>query len=330
MKIFVLDDRFYSPHKNSEILASMVVEIRKNILGMIIDHWQQLDKEAPSLDASNLSSTSIQKRFKNTSSPNTFEQFLRRPYIVVHAGSHIGAEHCPQIRKDAREAGALVAAHGFSLLYGGGAGGLMGLVLEGFIEEMNKRGRRPDQYSVQVLPSEFVFGVRNPNGMRPANEGLCDITDAALILPDFAARRFLLNNCGVAAITCPGGIGSVDEGTDVLVHEKTGLGNIPLYFLNTYVEKAEKGFYQPLLDQLRLAVDCGLEEASFLEIVMNRVKKTPKKIFEDLMPKLEQVQALPDQVYQAYCQINGVKEGKAKTPRRTARSNKYRLIDLNP
>ena len=328
MKIFVPNYRHTLPHINSEILAFMMAEIFREDLSKAIDHWSRLDKGIGTTNASDFFVTSVRDILRTTPPKSTLEPFLRRPHIVVHGGSKEGTEHSKdQLGDLAERTGKLVASNGFSLWYGGGSKGLMGRIIKGFADEVKKSDGRDDQYSLQIVPSEFVFGVKSATGMKASNEGLCESTDAAIIMPDFVTRLELLSSRCAAAITCPGGSGTLNEWSHILVHNKTGLRDIPLYTLNPLMKKSQKGYYDFLLAHMESTVEHGQESSLALDFITKGVRKTPEKIFEDLMLRLEQGHATPDQVYAEYCQDNHVKPGIPKQRKPSARGNKYALTN---
>ncbi len=166
---------------------------------------------------------------------------------------------------------------------------------------------------IQIIPSEFVRGVESINGLCPANEGLCRATDAAIVMPDFMTRRELLDSRCVAAITCPGGTGSLDEWSDILAHIKTGLRGLRLYTINPHIEALGYGYYDPLRRAVQSFVNCGFESPTTLDHV--HFMETAARAFEDLMPKLRQEGQTPDQTYAAYCERHNVAPGVPKGKR---------------
>ncbi len=294
----------------------MLVEIDERDLKNVIAYWRALDKMAEFQSVADFFVRNIKEVCERSPQKQTLEPFLRRPHITAHAGAKNGAEHCRDtVREAAYSTGRLVAFHGFNLWYGGGQEGLMGCLIQGFNDELKQIERKPDQYSVQIIPSEFVLGVTSTNGLHPVNEGLCNVTDAAIVMPDFVTRRELLDSRCVAAITCPGGTGSLDEWSDMVVHIKTGLRHMHLYTLNPYIDALGCGYY----DQLRLAVQsfvrCGLESQTTFDHI--HFKETAEGVFGDLMPKLRERSLAPDQVYAAYCDRHrvspwGIPKGKKR------------------
>ena len=324
MKIFVPAGRYVLLPQDPKKLSSIMVEVPYNDLGKINHHWKQTNMEGTPSGISDIFTPCVSETFKRNVIHGTFEPFLRRPHIVLHGGSKDGADHCKdQFAELAEAVGRLVAANGFCLWYGGSKEGLMGGFIKGFKDVLENNGPRDDQYSVQVLPSGFVFAGERAHGMRASNEGLSHNTDAAIIVPDFVTRLELLSSRSAAAITCPGGSGTLNEWSHVLVHDKTGLRDIPLYTLNPLMGGSQEGYYDFLLAFMEKTVEHGLESGPALDFITRGIRQTPEQIFKDLMQRLERSNALPDQVYKAYCEKNSVKPWEAKKMKRTARSDKY-------
>ena len=307
MKIFVPKYRNDMPPENPWLLNKMMVEVSAFDLPRVIGFWQSVSSVENFIDAGTFFRTNTQEVCQHTTKELSLEPFLRRSHFVIHAGSQSGNERCSDVLAEAAyNAGKLVAQHGGNLWNGGGTGGLMKTSLDGFKDEA-KKNPRPDQYSIQVIPADFVVGVKSTNGFHPKNEGLSDITDAAIIMPHFPTRRELLGSRCAAALSLAGSIGSLDEWSMIAVDIKTGLSDTNLYAINTYVQALGGGFYDDLRRQLGGFVKCGLLDKEVLKTL--HFKETPEQAFADLMPKLKQKNATPDQVYDDYCKLHHVSPG---------------------
>ncbi len=232
-------------------------------------------------------------------SKNALEPYLRRPHITLHCGAKEGSDQTgPLAKKIMYDAGVLVAQHGFNLWYGGGDVGLMGAAHKGFKDGIQHH-RYPDQYSVQICPAPFVYGVTSANGMRPANEGLAKNSDVAIVMPDFVTRRELLSSKCAAAFSGIGGVGTIDEITDILVHIKTGLRPTNIYILNPHVPELGRGYWDPFRDLIVGFIKCAFESPKTLDHV--NFKPSPEAAMQHLMEKLDTLSQNPHTVYQEYC-----------------------------
>ncbi len=309
MKIFVPIFRQIIPAKHPEFFAKWMVQVSEDDLrNCVIPHWQKIDTSKDIHEVGRLYKKSIEEICGHKLEFGTLDPFLRRDIITVHAGSGSGDKDCSDLfLKNAFTVGYLTAQNKWNLSYGGGDTGGMGQVAKGYYAGLNECGRAEDQYSIQVIPADFVTSVKSLNGLRPKNEGLCSSTDGALVLPDFMMRRYILDTRCTAAITCAGSIGSLDEWTDIAVAIKTGLGNVRLYTLNPYVEKLGGKFYDPLKNQIANSIKCGLQDPNIFNHF--RFMKTPEAVFDDLMTELAKNNETPEEKYQARKQRFNFKTG---------------------
>jgi uncharacterized protein (TIGR00730 family) len=288
MKIYVPRLQHFSPKAtpdNPHILADMLVEIDYSDLENIIRYWNLAANYTKDTDPCTLwrSVKHVCKhRIKNGSIGS--KPFLWRPAITVHCGSQNDADQCKVLFAESmKEVGRLIAENGYNLWYGGGNIGLMGITLEGFNEQL-KQKRYRHQYSIQVIPGNFVIGVQSKNGLHPANEGLGTLSDVAIVTPDFVARRDLLDSICTVAIPGPGGIGTKDEIFDVLVHNKTGLRNTLLYLLDLKSPKTGRGCYHYLRMQLEDDIINGIAKTEHLNCI--QFMGSPQEIFAALKEKI--------------------------------------------
>ncbi|MDR1826691.1 MAG: TIGR00730 family Rossman fold protein [Rickettsiales bacterium] len=132
--------------------------------------------------------------------------------LCVYAGHNFG--HNPNFAVDAEKLGHLMAESRIRLVYGAGNVGLMGAVSQAVL----CRGGR-------------AVGVTTPHIMakqEPSQEGIVlEVKDNLL---DRKARLIELSD---AFCILPGGMGTLNEVSDVLVMHQIGETNLPVYFLNT-------------------------------------------------------------------------------------------------
>ncbi len=303
MKIFVPKYRQDMPPEDFWRFIGMFVEVsEQNLRERVIPFWQEHAKakyEDPDVYfRQNIKNICERKKY-------TLEPFFRRPSITIHAASTLGNDKI--FADTAYNAGKSVAREGFNLWYGGGKNGLMGKAVAGFIDERERIGALPDQYAIQVIPGDFVLGVTSVNGMRPENEGLCCVTDAALVMPHFVTRREILDGRCAASVTCPGGLGTANEWTDMATGEKVGTQAIPFYTINVQIGEDGERYWDWLRRGMDVMAKCGFLNPDFIK--RTRFVNTPEEALEDLMVKLKKENATPSEVYKAYCTENKVEPG---------------------
>jgi len=138
------------------------------------------------------------------------------------------------LRTPAREFAELIGEAGHTLVWGGSDTGLMKVVADG-VRETGGRLRRG------------LGGVSPGLGKKDADE--------MVIARDLAERKALLLAKSDAVVVMAGGLGTLDEATDILEQRKHGLHDKPVVLLNT------AGFYDGLALQLR-----RMEEEGFLPV----------------------------------------------------------------
>ncbi len=321
MKIFVPEFRYERPSCKNGAIIKMLVEVDRRDLYRIIDYWKHMDKIEQTINDC-LLRESIETVCEYPIKRETLSPFLLRPHITVHSGAREPEPFCKEIFERAMyETGQLVAANGFNLWYGGGDGGLMGLTAKGFFEQ-NRHYERKDQYTIQIMPADFVVGVKSSNGAVPANEGLGSTSDAVIVLPDFVDRRELLDSRFTASITGPGGSGTLDELYDILVHAKTGLRAMHSYVLNLFIPEFNEGYYELPRKQIERGITCGMESSKSRKHI--RFMETPQAIMEHLMNVLDETGNNPQIIYEInrriYDQRQGLGRGSLYTPFRRAHS----------
>ena len=127
---------------------------------------------------------------------------------------------------ETERAGALLAQNGHSLVFGGGASGLMGAAARGF----HSRGAE----IIGVAPSFFnVDGVLFPHCTQ------------MITTETMRERKETMENLSDAFLVTPGGIGTLEEFFEVLTLKQLGRHNKPIAVLNV------DGYYTPMLELLR-------------------------------------------------------------------------------
>ncbi|MBI4080386.1 MAG: TIGR00730 family Rossman fold protein [Candidatus Levybacteria bacterium] len=148
-------------------------------------------------------------------------------YIAVFCSANDLEE---KYTKPAKEFARLLAANNYHLVWGGSDKGLMEIIASGAQEGGSK-----------------LIGVSVEHLKHVAREN----TDEMIIAKDLGERKatMLLRSDAIAVLV--GGLGTLDEVTDILEHKKHGLHNKPIVVLNT------ENFYEGLKVQLQKMKDDG-------------------------------------------------------------------------
>ena len=161
--------------------------------------------------------------------------------ITVYCGSTPGSLAC--YTQEAAELGRWIGEHGHALVYGGSNTGMMGAVADAVLAAGGK--------VIGVIPDVAVSKKR----MHP---GLTE----AIFTQTVAERRSRMIELGDAFIALPGGIGTLDEMTEVLSLASLELLDKPLVFFNT------NGYYEPMRQVLEHIVGNEFGKKSYFEQVL--------------------------------------------------------------
>jgi len=175
--------------------------------------------------------------------------------ICVFCGSAEGSS--PRYGEAAAAMGRLLAEKGYTLVYGGGNVGTMGIMAEA---AMNTGGR-----VLGIIPKKL-------NGMVDHLE-----LSELLVVEDMHERKALMQKKSDAFIALPGGIGTMEELFEVWTWRYIGYHNKPVGLLNCC------GFYDKLLSFLKTMRDEGFVNAEILEDLC--VGENPKTLIEALERK---------------------------------------------
>lgn len=153
----------------------------------------------------------------------------RKNSIAVYCASAMG--HDPVYREEAEKLAQLLADQGRKLVYGSGNLGLMGVVSQ----LAREKGCRTEGVNItRFHRDEFV-----------------PMSDEYVLFPTLAERkREMLSRCD-ASIALPGGTGTLDELTEVLVQLQIGGTDKPIGLLNV------NGFYDPLVQLFDNMLNAG-------------------------------------------------------------------------
>jgi uncharacterized protein (TIGR00730 family) len=153
------------------------------------------------------------------------------------------------------ELGAMLAAKGHTLIYGGGGAGLMGAAARGM--------KRCNGRVIGVVPSFLkVDGV------------LFDGCDEMLYTDTMRQRKQLMEEKAQAFIVTPGGIGTYEEFFEIYTLKQLGRHHKPIVIFNI------NGYYDAMLAMLRCTADEGFMREASLDLFT--VASTPQQVLEQL------------------------------------------------
>ena len=132
--------------------------------------------------------------------------------VAVYCGHEFGNN--PEYARDAHRVGELLARNKMTLVFGGGNVGLMGTVATAAIENGgNVIGISTTHVVSLQEPAHEEIDVKIVDGLSARKEEMFELSDAFIILP--------------------GGIGTLDEMTDIMTKQQVGESCKPIYMLNT-------------------------------------------------------------------------------------------------
>lgn len=161
--------------------------------------------------------------------------------ICVFCASSDGTD--PAHRAAASSFGALLAARGIALVYGGGRVGLMGALADGAL----RAGGRV----IGVIPRAMIEAERGHTGL------------AALhVVTTMHERKAKMVELSDGFLALPGGFGTFDELFEVITWAQLGIHGKPIGVLDT------GGFYAPLMTFLDHVVAEGFIQPRFRNMVL--------------------------------------------------------------
>lgn len=150
--------------------------------------------------------------------------------VCVFCGSGLGSD--PLFREEAAMLGKLLADRGISLVFGGGKVGIMGVLANNVL--MN------GGTCIGVMPRNIVE-------LEIAHTNLSELH----IVDNILQRKSLMAEISDAFIAFPGGLGTLDELTEMLTHNQLRIFDKPIGLLNV------NGYFDHLLAFFDHAVSNG-------------------------------------------------------------------------
>lgn len=168
--------------------------------------------------------------------------------ICVYCGSRPGST--PAFAQTAALVGRWIGEHGGQLVYGGGRGGLMGVVADAALDA----GARV----VGVIPRALVEREH-------AHRGCTEL----LIVDTMHERKRLMAEHADAFLALPGGIGTFEEFFEAWTWRQLGYHDKPVGLLN------QDGYYDALLDFLRHGVGSGFMDEGQMRLIAANAQWQP-------------------------------------------------------
>ncbi len=150
--------------------------------------------------------------------------------LCLFCGSKSGNR--PEYAQLAEQLGRATALAGYSLVYGGGRVGLMGIAADACLAAGGE--------VIGIIPQQLV-------DWEAAHHGLTRLE----VVTDMAARKARMFELADAIVTLPGGFGTLDEIFEILTYRQLGIAHQPCAFLDV------NAFWQPLMLMLDHQVESG-------------------------------------------------------------------------
>ena len=163
----------------------------------------------------------------------------------------------PIYTKAAYEFGQMVAKRGWGLVYGGGDKGLMGAAADGALAEGGR--------VIGVIP-DFLLG----------KEGDRDDLTEKHVLSSLNERKELIASRSAAFVTMPGGVGTIDELTEVWTWHVLGRHDKPVGIYNV------DGYFDKLIEFINHMVSLELTGEHYMKAI--RVANNPEGLLDALIP----------------------------------------------
>ncbi len=161
--------------------------------------------------------------------------------IAVYCGSSAGNNE--KYIEAAKQLGKWIGESGNTLIYGGANKGLMGAVADSVLDNGGK--------VIGVLPDVPLIQARKHTGLTE-----CINTSS------MAERKSKMIELADAFIALPGGIGTLDEITEVLSLSSLDVVSGPIILFNT------EGYYEPLRTVIRNIVESGFGRSEYFDGVL--------------------------------------------------------------
>ena len=156
--------------------------------------------------------------------------------IVVYCGSSSGNN--PQFAESARTLGKWIGENGHTLVYGGAGKGLMGEISTAALQAGGK--------VIGVLPDVPMIQARR-------QQGLTEYIETRTM----SERKSRMIELADAFVALPGGIGTIDEITEVMALSSLDITPCPIVLFDT------DGYYKPFKEVIENIIENGLGRREF-------------------------------------------------------------------
>ena len=154
--------------------------------------------------------------------------------VCLFCGSNTGTR--PSYADGAREIGRTLAAHGMTLIYGGGSVGLMDIAAQATLDAGGR--------VIGVITEQLIVREVGHSGL-----------DELHVVATMHERKALMAKLSDAFVALPGGFGTFDELCEMATWDQLGIHAKPLVVVNL------EGYFDSFLAQLDRAVADGLLRA---------------------------------------------------------------------
>lgn len=166
----------------------------------------------------------------------------------------------PIYQEAAKQLGEAIVKQGWSLVYGGGQVGLMGVVANTVLELGGE--------VTGVIP-KFL------NTREVAHDGVTHLE----LVETMHERKAMMEERSDAFIALPGGFGTYEELMEIVTWGQLGLHKKPIGVLNL------NGFYDPLLAQVEKGIEYGFIRPSFRSLLVSaKDADTMIKALQEFVP----------------------------------------------
>jgi uncharacterized protein (TIGR00730 family) len=178
--------------------------------------------------------------------------FTKLKRICVNCASSPGAH--PEYIQVSRELGKKLAQRGSSLVYGGASVGLMGEIAD----------------AVLTQGGEVIGVITEGLDQMVGHKGLRELH----VVPTMHERKTKMFQLSDGFIAMPGGLGTLEEVTEVLTWAQLGLHSKPVGFLNV------RGYFNRLMDFLDHAADQRFLRMQHRQMIL--VAKNPDQLLANM------------------------------------------------
>jgi len=169
--------------------------------------------------------------------------------VCLFCGAKTGNSNI--IEQEIKELCRELIENGYSLIYGGGKSGLMGVIANIFLEHKKE--------VIGIRPKKLIIDEDAHNAL-----------DKLIVVEDMFERKKKMIEMADLFIALPGGVGTIDEIMDVYTQRKIGFNDKKCAVLNS------EGYYNHFQEQLKTMVKFGFLYQEDLDKLI--IESNPKKL----------------------------------------------------